>query len=168
MMLEHLKGGAAPVLRLGTFTAATPLHLACLSGHARTAELLLKAEPLVASQADNEGQLPLHVAADVRASLIVQSVLTAPALQGEVARMLVRKDKYGRTPLHYAAMRCDLHSVQASVARRILVELFPGGLGSRRRLWGVVQGYPAAASTAPRCSGPQAADRVAQTSRSPL
>lgn len=117
MMLEHLKGGVAPILRLGTFTAATPLHLACRSGHARTAELLLKAEPLAASQADNEGQLPLHVAADARAPLIVQCVLAAPALQGEVAKMLVRKDKYGRTPLHYAAMRCDLSSVQVGVER---------------------------------------------------
>ncbi|CAB0028367.1 unnamed protein product [Trichogramma brassicae] len=85
-------------------TGDSPLHLALLGGHKKTAELLLRngADP---NSANKEGQTPLHVISQSEHEDSAEMFFKITDLKRKPVEVNAQ-DKFGRAPLHYA-LRAD-------------------------------------------------------------
>uniref|UniRef100_A0ABD2WGH5 Uncharacterized protein n=1 Tax=Trichogramma kaykai TaxID=54128 RepID=A0ABD2WGH5_9HYME len=85
-------------------TGDSPLHLALLGGHKKTAELLLRngADP---NSANKEGMTPLHVISQSEQEDSAEMFFKITDLKRKTVEVNAR-DRYGRAPLHYA-LRAD-------------------------------------------------------------
>ncbi|KAG9393141.1 Palmitoyltransferase [Carpediemonas membranifera] len=89
--------------RITQFTSATGvcgIHLAAMEGHTNIVHLIVEANPLCATLADNNGWTSLHHAAFNEHCDTISYLCTSPKIQTSVDR---HSDLDGRTPLHEAA-----------------------------------------------------------------
>ncbi|KAK3438358.1 hypothetical protein EUGRSUZ_C02980 [Eucalyptus grandis] len=90
----------------------TPLHVACMLGHAHFAKALLAHKRDLAMELDSQGRTPLHLAS---ANGYVE--IARELLQSDPLACLVH-DEDGRTPLHLATMKGRINIVIELVKAR--------------------------------------------------
>ena len=91
----------------------TPLHYAALNGHFEFYRFMIKYVPHVNPPISQVCTTPLHLAA-LNCHCSVVNFITAKALELDLDPN--PPDAQGYTPLHFAAMKCDFHSVKALVS----------------------------------------------------
>lgn len=132
-----------PLLRIVNKEGNTVLHEALINRckQENVVDILIKADPQVAYYPNKEGKSPLYLAAEAHYFHVVEAIgkyeveehmnregkpavhgailgKNKEALEKLIARQQVpRKDKHGRTPLHYAASIGYLEGVQMLLAR---------------------------------------------------
>ncbi|XP_023313891.1 ankyrin-2-like [Trichogramma pretiosum] len=121
LVRKYLEAGQDPQCRaerVGSTRFAPPLHWAVLRGHAKVAELLVRAGADPNAVNDHDGWTPLHVVCKWTRD-DAELVKTFFRINDEQQRMLQvdARDKLGRTPLQWAVAR-DLRATAAYLLRR--------------------------------------------------
>ncbi|KAG6740654.1 hypothetical protein POTOM_056110 [Populus tomentosa] len=118
--LEKLVVGKPDIMLPEDIKGGNLLHLAASMGFLSGARLLVSRCPVAASQSNEEGNLPIHVACQKGHLEVVRELLTyceewTDEILGnrDLEALINEKDYDGNTPLHLAAMYCRSEIVQA-------------------------------------------------------
>ncbi|TKC46429.1 hypothetical protein EI555_015615, partial [Monodon monoceros] len=102
----------------------TPLHMTALHGRFSRSQTIIQSGAVIDCE-DKNGNTPLHIAARYGHELLINTLITSGADTAknlECLNLLLntgadfnKKDKFGRSPLHYAAANCNYQCLFALV-----------------------------------------------------